>query len=130
MEDASKNLDRFSGDNQRFPKLKPVMIHRAKQITSVNNMIVDDLSERKYEEAPPAATFGIFCDQRMKNHKKGIANATKLRVTILEEKVDLNPSFLKVKYDSVKCSLDDFPDETRAPIVSKSVGNNLSLIHI
>ena len=30
----------------------------------------------------------------------------------------------KVKDDSIKCSLDDCPDETRAPVVSKSEGNN------
>ena len=67
----------------------------------VNNGIVSDLNEKTY-----VPSIGDLFKQRQDNFRKAKALAKSDK-----PKIDVK----KVKDDSVKCSLDQDPDETRAP---------------
>ena len=73
-------------------------------------MIVSDLSERTY-----VPSIDDLFKQRQDNFSKAKALAKSDK-----PKVDVK----KVKDDSVKCSLDQDPDETRAPFFDDSEGDN------
>ena len=127
VEDASKNLDSFK-EEQRSTN-ETVMIQRTKQINQKDdNTITDKLSERKYAQV--FEIFEDFVSARMNKTKKVNEKVVKPKVIIDEKKVKLSNHISKVKDDSVKRSLDDCPDEMRAPIIDKDLSDKNTKIDI